>query len=96
MNATRFVIEGEWSGYTSAQQRVVHRQVYPAGRKRLRAWAERTHAIHYSDGTSLILSVRDCKPRERVKEVRGYSSLIEDCAYHDVSSVNDLPRRSAA
>ena len=72
---SRFVIEGEWTGYTSAQRRVVHRKVYPSSYKRLREWAARTHGIRYTDGTMLLLSVRDCKPRERVKEIAGYNSL---------------------
>lgn len=92
----RFIIEGEWSGYGSRQTRVVHRQVYEGSRKKLRSWAESTHAISYSDGTCLRISVRDCKPRERVQEVCGYTSLIEDCAYHGVSSVAALPVRGAA
>jgi hypothetical protein len=87
----RFVIEGEWSGYHSGQQRVVHRTVHEASERRLRAWADKTHAISYTDGTRLILSVRDCKPRERVKDIiNGYTSLIRDCVYYDVSSVHEL------
>lgn len=87
----RFIIEGEWSGYVSSQRRVVHRQVYPATDKTLRAWAEKTHAIRYTDGTCLVLSMRECRPRERVSEIRGYTKLIADCARHGVSSVADLP-----
>ena len=89
----RFIIEGIWSGYTSAQSRVVHRQVYAGVRKKLRAWADGAGCIVYTDGTSLRLSVRDCKPRERVKEVRGYTSLIEDCAFHNVNAVAALPSK---
>ena len=84
---SRYIIEGEWSGYRSSQQRVVHRTVHSSAFKRLRAWAEKTHAIYYTDGTALNLSVRDCKPRERVKEIKGYVSLIQDCAHYDVNSV---------
>ena len=86
----RFVIEGEWSGYTSAQRRVVHRSVHGKAYKRLRAWADKTHAIRFTDGTSLVLSVRDCKPRERVAEIGSYARLIEDCAAHDVCTVHAL------
>lgn len=39
----------------------------------------------------LYLSVRDAKPRERVVELTGYSSLIADCCRHNVSRVDDLP-----
>lgn len=91
--STRFVIEGEWSGYTSAQQRVVHRKVYPSNRKKLRAWAEKTHGIRYTDGTMLYLHVRDAKPRERVQEINGYTRLIEDCFYLDVDSVAECAKR---
>lgn len=90
MSAGRFVIEGEWIGYRSSQDRVVHRQVYPGAFKKLRAWAEKTHCIRYTDGTTLVLTVRDCKPRERVKEIRGYTKLINDCAHYDVATVDAL------
>ena len=87
---TRYIIEGTWSGYTSTQTRVVHRTVHPVSAKRLRAWAEKAKAIHYTDGTALFLTVRDCKPRERVKQINGYGSLINDCAHYDVVSVDAL------
>lgn len=88
--ATRYVIEGTWQGYKSSQDRVVHRQVYQANRKKLRAWVEKTFSILFTDGTSLLLSVRDCEPYERVKQLRGYTELIENCAHFDVSSVAAL------
>ena len=47
----------------------------------------------HGDGTSLWLTVRDCKPRERVREIHGYDSLIRDCCYHNVSAVADIPQR---
>ena len=90
----RFVIEGEWSGYRSSQQRVVHRSVHAGSWKKLRAWAENTHAIRYTDGTSLCLTVRDCKPRERVREVRSYMTLINNYYYHNINTVADLPRKN--
>ena len=93
MSEGRFIIEGEWSGYQSSQQRVVHRTVHKGSWKKLREWAEKTYAIRYTDGTSLCLTVRDCKPRERVQEIHGYDSLIRDCCYHNVSAVADLPQR---
>lgn len=88
----RFVIEGEWSGYRSSQQRVVHRTVHAGSYRQLRAWADKTHAIYYTDGTALYLSVRDVEPRERVKEIHGYDSLIRDCANAGVTSVMELQR----
>lgn len=87
---TRYIIEGEWTGYRSSQARIVHRSVHDAAEKKLRAWAENNFSIRYTDGTHLVISVRDCKPRERVKETWGYMSLIRDCAVYGVNSVNDL------
>lgn len=94
--STRFIIEGTWSGYTSSQSRVVHRQVHSKAFKKLRAWAESVGAIYYTDGTCLMLSVRDCKPRERVQEIKGYTQLIWDCHYAGVNRVADIPKRAAA
>lgn len=91
MKAKRFIIEGEWSGYRSTQRRVVHRTVHPASSKKLKAWAKKTTVILYTDGTGLHLTVRDCLPRERVKEIRGYVSLINKCMLYDVNSVHALP-----
>lgn len=81
--ATRFVLEGTWSGYKSSQSRVVHRTVHslPAWKK-LRAWAESTHCLPFSDGTVLYLSVREALPREKVEVVNGYTTKIMD-AYYD-------------
>lgn len=89
MKPTRFVIEGEWSGY-SGQRRVVHRQVHSLAFKKLRAWATNVGAIRYTDGSCLVISVRDCNPREKVQEILGYTNLINDCAHYNVSSVDAL------
>lgn len=89
---TRFIIEGEWSGYMSGQRRIVHRTVHTRSYKKLREWAEKTHAISYTDGTCLMLTVRDCKPREKVQQIHGYDSLIRDCAHCGVSAVINLPK----
>lgn len=76
MARKRFVVEGEWTGYTSAQRRVVHRTVetlFRSGYEKLRRQA-------FGDGTSLIVSVRDAEPRERVEEIHGYDSLLREAA----------------
>ena len=91
----RFIIEGTWSGYNSGQRRIVHCTVHTASYKKLRAWAEKTSAIYYTDGTSLNITVRNTKPRERVKEIRGYVSLISDCAHYDVNSVAHLQKKKS-
>lgn len=88
---SRWILEGEWSGYTSAQRRIVHRTVYAPSLRKFREWAEKTHALYFTDGTALYLTVRDCKPRERVQEIRGYDRLIGDCQAFGVVRVADLP-----
>lgn len=68
----RYVLEGEWTGYSSSQQRVVHREVI--GAKRAEVFKLTT--ILYTDGTRLLLRARPCEPRERVQTIQGYTSLI--------------------
>lgn len=83
----RFVLEGEWSGYRSEQRRVCHRTVtkYPEQYKKLTF-------IRFTDNTSLDLTLRECKPRERIKEIHGYDELISKCIQHGVNAVEDLPK----
>lgn len=72
----RYVLEGTWTGYTAAQCRVVHREVVRDAKRieRLR----NLHVIVYTDGTSLILRLREAEPYERVEEKHSYDSLIRD------------------
>lgn len=87
---TRYILEGTWSGHTESQKRVVHRSVHPIKCKLLRAWVERARHIIFSDNTLLILSIRECKPHERVDTLRSYNELITDCYIHNVNSVDRL------
>jgi hypothetical protein len=80
----RFVLEGVWSGYTSAQRKVCHRVVVTN-----EARYQHLHSITFSDGTYITL--RPCAPHERVKELHHYDGLIEDCIRHGVTRVDDLP-----
>lgn len=89
MKKTRWILEGEWIGYTSAQIRVVHREVI-SGFPKMRAAIAAAGSIIYMDGTRLQLSIRDAKPRERVQEISGYKSMIRDCVYYGVWSVAEL------
>lgn len=87
---TRYIIEGEWTGYTSAQRRVVHREVVT---EKVAASARGLHSIVYTDGTSLIVRVRDAAPREKVAINNQYGSLIRQAIAHGGSRVlvADLP-----
>lgn len=72
---SRHILEGEWTGYSSSQRRVVHREVVSGKRvERLKG----LHAIVYTDGTSLLLWVREAKPREKVEVINGYGPLIRE------------------
>ncbi|WP_029581986.1 hypothetical protein [Bradyrhizobium sp. URHD0069] len=81
---TRFILEGEWSGYTSSQQRVVHREIINNKRaERLR----QLHKIVYTDGTSLMIRVREAEYREKIKLINSYGELIRDAEKHGGSVV---------
>jgi hypothetical protein len=68
----RYIVEGTWSGYTSAQARCCHREVITRQVESYQAIG----AIRFTDGTHLYLSVRPAAPRERVQEVHGYRDLL--------------------
>jgi hypothetical protein len=71
----RYVLEGTWTGYTSAQSRVCHREVIGAARaRRLRD----LHKIVYTDGTALLIHVREAGYREKIAPILSYSELIRD------------------
>ena len=72
----RYILEGEWSGYTSAQRHVVHREVITSEKRAERL--RQMHGIRYTDGTMLTLWLREARPREVVREINGYSSLIRE------------------
>lgn len=94
MAKQRYVIEGEWTGYRSGQRRTVHREVTTD--LKLVEWINKTYAIRYTDGTSLCLSAREARPRERVEAINGYTTLIRDCFYANVCSVAELRAKVTA
>lgn len=86
----RFVIEGEWTGYNSSQQRIVHRQIVT---EKVAQSAKDLRCIVYTDGTSLIVRTRQLAPREKVSEINSYGSLIQSAIKRGGSRVlvTDLP-----
>ena len=79
----RYIIEGTWRGYSSSQDHVCHREVYKSNRK-VSPFIEtlrKLYSIPFSDGTALIVSVREAKPREKVQEKHGYTKFIRDAVY---------------
>ena len=92
MSRNRFIVEAEWSGYTSAQRRVVHRTVETL----FRAGWNNLHYHSFSDGTGLSISVRDAKPRERVQQIHGYDSLLREAAWRKWEEVKGSAAQNAA
>jgi len=85
-----YCIEGEWSGYTSSQQRVVHREYTP---KEDRAESvKKLGAIRYTDGTSLYLRTYSVKSKEGIlPKIDGYTSLINKAIQTGISDVAQMP-----
>lgn len=89
----RFLIEGVWSGYTSSQRRVSHREITTSAK-----FAEQVsdlRSIQFTDNTFLDLRVEQLPPRALVREpmLDGYGDLIRKCIAKGVTSVatlNDL------
>lgn len=82
----RYVLEGEWSGYTSSQRRVVHREVITAPKRVARL--QEMHGIRYTDGTMLTLWMREAKPREKIVPLNSYGSLIREAEAKGGTVVN--------
>ncbi len=83
--ATSWTIEGIWTGYTSAQRHVVHRE-HTRSKKRVEA-VRKLGAILYTDGTRLLLDIREGK---NGAAIAGYTDLINSCISEGVSSVAAL------
>lgn len=81
---TRFILEGTWTGYTSSQSRVCHREILTEKRAdSLRG----LHRIVFTDNTSLLISIREAQPREKIVVNNQYGSLIREAEQHGGSAV---------
>lgn len=82
----RYLLEGEWTGYTSSQRRVVHREIIRDKRRveRLRD----LRVIVYTDGTSLLLSLREMRRGEKANEIHGYRALVREAEMRGGSRVH--------
>lgn len=96
---TRYVLEGTWTGYVSRQRQVAHREVIDDRRcgKGFIEKLRNLNCVVYTDGTSLLVSIREAKPRERVVTLLGYSTLIREAVAHGGSRVlvADLHKHNA-
>ena len=68
----RYVLEGIWSGYHSSQRQPCHRTV-----TRSPNLYKDIHSIVFTDNTFMSVSLRPCKPREKVTEIHGYNQLFD-------------------
>lgn len=68
---SRYVVECVWGG--PSRSWTCHRRVHPKARA-LR-YAQIT-SVQFDDGTSMSVSVRPAKPREKVREINGYTTLL--------------------
>lgn len=83
----RFVVEAEWSGYRSSQRRICHREIIGAN---MAVKLKKIIGFRFTDGTSLSLSVRPAKPRERVDRILGYTRIITNAAFHNLEGFLDV------
>jgi hypothetical protein len=83
-----YMIEGTWTGYRSDQERIVHRH-YVSSKKQAERINKIGYSIWFADNTQLILCVTEVT-RRKLPEIPGYTSLITDCSFYGVDSVNGL------
>jgi hypothetical protein len=83
----KYLLIGNWSGYKASQSRDCHIEKikYPEKYENLKY-------IRFTDGTYLNLSIRELKPRERIKENKQYYELIRLCLKYKVCSVTELQK----
>lgn len=85
-----FMVEGTWTGYRSSQQRNVHRH-YITSQEDANKLSS-AYSIRYTDGTSLILTVKKVKNKaELTPKNENYLKLINLCLKYDKWAVEDLP-----
>lgn len=96
-----YAIEGRWTGPKSPAgdwDPFAHREFVRVDTKRAQDFLDqvrRMDAIDFTDGTALILDVRDVSGvhwTKRGKKRNGYGWLIRQCAKHGVTRVADLPK----
>jgi hypothetical protein len=91
----RYILEGTWTGYVSRQSRVCHREVITAKRA---AILKGLHKIVFTDGTALIIDIREAGYREKIVTNNQYGELIRDAERHggNVVMVADLCKKETA
>ena len=91
--AKRHVVECVWHSFSG--------RLIPCHRRVLRHKYEiealsKITAVGFTDNTSMSVSVRPAKPREKVTEIWGYHKLLDECVSQRKSGfvhVNDLSQK---
>ena len=68
----RYILEAIWSGYHSGQSKPCHRTV-----TRRPGLYKDIKSVIFADNTHMTVSLRECKPREKVHEIHGYNQLFD-------------------
>ncbi len=90
-----WMIEGEWTGYTNSQAKIVHRE-YTTDETFADSVKAIGRGISYTDGTMLLLKVVDVTSVISREPTKGsYTQLIRDCAREGVRSVFALQQKTS-
>lgn len=75
----RYVLEANWHGYRSSQDHAVHREVIsPKKAEMMRDLV----GVRFTDGTTMYVTVREAKYREKVSPIIGYREVLDSCYYN--------------
>jgi len=86
MAKKRWIIEGTWTGYTAGQRRVIHRAVTTDPDR------YKVTYVEFSDNTGLAITKRECRLRERVKEMHTYDRVLNKCIAMELSGIVTIDR----
>lgn len=86
----QYILEGTWSGYTSDQSHIVHREILTS-KSAAKKW-EGINQIRFTDGTFLFINVRLVKSREKVVQVPGYSLLMSQVLISGLKGTVDIEK----
>lgn len=71
----KFIVECTWSGYKPGNEKVCHRSLIPVAQA---VALQRLHAVRFTDGTYMTVTVRRRLKNEPVVEIRRYDKVLEE------------------
>ncbi len=87
----KHVVECVWTGYRG--QLVPCHCVVIRYKREIQALSK-IHTIGFTDNTSMSVTMRPKKPREKVREIHGYDRLLDKCVHAGLTGfvhVNQIP-----